>query len=153
VVLVSALLVFGIVCAIAAWLVIREAARMSVEPPPPLFDPDEAFDWVVEHVPDDVAASLPPADVRRILDFQIEFLRSLGVTEQLAGVSSGELPPGEIILGDAETIEYIRARSRATGEAYQEVQVRAVVDTQLAYLRAIGALGGRAGPADGPDAS
>jgi hypothetical protein len=142
VLLVSALLVFGFVCAFAAWFVIREAARMSVEPPPPLFDPDEAFDWVVEHVPDDVAASLTPADVRRILDFQIEFLTRLGLTQRPSGAP---VPAGEIVVGDAETIEYILDRARATGEAYVPEQVRAVIDTQLDYLRAIGAIGGETG--------
>jgi hypothetical protein len=140
VLLISGLLVFALVCGVAAWFVIREAARMSVEPPPPLFDPDEAFDWVVEHVPDDVAASLTPGDVRRILDFQIEFLTQLGMTQR----SSEPLLPGDIVVGDAETIEYILARAHETGEAYVPEQVQAVVDTQLDYLQAIGAIGGEA---------
>jgi hypothetical protein len=141
VLLISAMIVFALVCAVAAWFVIREAARMSVEPPPPLFDPDEAFDWVVEHVPDDVAASLTPADVRRILDFQIEFLTSLGMTQR----ESAPVASGDIVVGDAETIEYILTRARATGEAYVPEQVQAVVETQLDYLRAIGAIGDEAG--------
>ncbi len=79
-VLVATLLVFGVACAIAAWFVTREAARLSYEPTPPVFDADEAFDWVVARVPDDVAATLTPADVRRILDLQLEYFRRKGVT-------------------------------------------------------------------------
>ena len=56
-VFVAALLVFGLACAIAAWFVSREAARLSAEPPPPVFDLEEAYDWVVARVPDDVAAT------------------------------------------------------------------------------------------------
>ncbi len=41
----------------------------------------------------------------------------------------------------AETVEYILERARVTGEAYLPEQVHAVVETQLAYLRAIGAVG------------
>jgi hypothetical protein len=78
--LVTALLVIGVACAIAAWFVIREAGRMAAEPPPPVFDPEEAYDWVVAHVPDVVAATLTPADVRRILDFQLEYFQRKGVT-------------------------------------------------------------------------
>ena len=145
--LISALIVFALVCGVAAWFVVREAARMSVEPPPPLYDPDEAFDWVVEHVPDDVAASLTPADVRRILDFQVEFLTRLGMTQRSA------IPPaaGDIVVGDAETIEYIVTRSGETGEEYWPEQVQAVVDTQLDYLRAIGAIGDEAGDEAGSE--
>ena len=137
---VAALLVFGVVCAVAAWVVIREAARLSVEPPPPVFDVDEAFDWVVEHVPDDVAATLTPHDVRRILDLQLEFFQRKGV----AGNGSSSHPPGDVVVGGAETVEYILARASETGEAYLPEQVDAVIDTQFAYLRDIGAIGDEA---------
>jgi hypothetical protein len=136
-VLVTALLVIGVACAIAAWFVIREAGRMAAEPPPPVFDPEEAYEWVVEHVPDVVAATLTPADVRRILDFQLEFFRRKGVT----GNGSSATPPGDVVVGGAETVEYILERARATGEEYLPEQVHAVIETQLAYLRDIGAVG------------
>ena len=55
-------------------------------------------------------------------------------------------PPGDVIVGGAETVDYIVSRSAATGEAYLPEQVHAVVETQLAYLRAIGAVGDAAGP-------
>jgi hypothetical protein len=141
--LVTALLVIGIACGIAAWFVVREAGRLAAEPPPPVFDPEEAYDWVVEHVPDAVAASLTPADVRRILDFQMEYFQRRGVT----GNGSSAHPPGDVIVGGAETVDYILDRSRTTGEEYLPEQVHAVIETQLAYLREIGAIGP---PADSP---
>jgi hypothetical protein len=140
VVLVAALLVFGIACAIAAWFVSREAARLSVEPPPPVFDMEEAYEWVVARVPDEVAATLTPADVRRILDLQLEFFRRKGVT----GNGSTAHPPGEVVVGAAETVEYIIVRAREAGEDYLPEQIYPVVETQLAYLREIGAVGGAA---------
>lgn len=140
---VGALIVFGVACAIAAWFVMREAGRLSAEPPPPVFDMDEAFEWVVAQLPDDVAATLTPDDVRRILDFQFEFFRRKGVT----GNGSSATPPGDVVVGGSETVEFIVERSRATGEEYLPEQVHAVVDVQLAYLRAIGAVGPVARPA------
>jgi hypothetical protein len=140
--LVAALLVFGLVCAVAAWFVTREAARLSVEPPPPVFDPEEAYDWVVARLPDDVAATLTPSDVRRILDLQLEFFRRVGVT----GNGSTSHPPTEVVVGATETVEFILDRARAAGEDYLPEQVFAVVETQLAYLREIGAIGGVARP-------
>ena len=141
-VLVTALLVVGIACGIAAWFVIREAGRMAQEPPPPVFDPEEAYDWVVEHLPDMVAATLTPGDVRRILNFQMEYFGRKGVT----GNGSSAHPPGDVVVGGAETVDYILERCEATGEAYLPEQVHAVMETQLAYLREIGAVGPQAEP-------
>jgi hypothetical protein len=143
VVLVTAFLVLGIACAIAAWFVVREAGRMAAEPPPPVFDPEEAYEWVVEHVPDAVAATLTPDDVRRILDFQLEYFRRQGVT----GNGSSTHSKGHVIVGGPETVDYILERARATGEQYLPEQVHAVIETQLAYLREIGAVGP---PAESP---
>jgi hypothetical protein len=114
---------------------------MAAEPPPPVFDMDEAFEWVVQHLSDVVAATLTPDDVRRILDLQLEYFQRQGVT----GNGSSAHPPGDVVVGGAETVDYIVSRSAATGEAYIPEQVYAVVETQLAYLRAIGAVGDRAG--------
>ncbi len=145
-VLVTALLVIGIACAIAAWFVVREAGRLAAEPPPPVFDLEEAYDWVVANVPDVVAATLTPADVRRILDFQMEFFRRKGVT----GNGSSANPPGDVVVGGAETVDYIVSRSGEAGEPYLPEQVHAVIETQLAYLREIGAIGPPARREDGP---
>ena len=139
-ILVGLLLVIGLVCAIAAWFVIREAARLSVEPPPPVYDVEEALDWVIENLPDDVAATLTPADARRILDYQLEFYERSGL------VQSDRPEAGlDFLVGGPEMVEFICMRAEATGEAYDPVQVEGVLATQLEYLRAIGAVGPPAG--------
>ena len=134
---VVAFLVVGIVCAIAAVFVFREAARMTETPPPAYFDPDDAYEWVVERLPDLVAATLTPGDVRRILDFQLEFFRRKGVS--VNGRDPGSQAP--IVFATAETIDYIVTRCSETGEAYLPEQVEGVVETELDYLRFIGAIG------------
>jgi hypothetical protein len=135
--IVAGMLVVAIVVAIAAWLVIREAGRIANEPPPALFDLDEAHDWVVAHVPDDVAATLTSDDVRRILEFQLEYFETKGVS----GNGSGPHSTGPVVVGGAEAVAYIVDRAAATGEAYLPEQVYGVLETQLAYLRSIGAVG------------
>lgn len=135
--LVVAFLAIGVVLLIGVALVIREVGRLAKEPPAPTFDMDEAYDWVVEALPDVVAATLTPDDVRRILDFQLEYFRSRGV----AGNGSGPSPPGEVVITGSETVSYILRRAAETGEAYLPEQVHAVVETQMRYLRAIGAAG------------
>jgi hypothetical protein len=130
-------LAFGIACAIGAWFVFREAAQQVVEPRPPVYSMDEAYEWVVAHLDELVAQTLTPDDVRGILQLQIEFFAMQGLT------NDGETPRvrADVVLGTSETVDYIISRSAAAGEEYLPEQVYPVVETQLAYLRAIGAVG------------
>jgi hypothetical protein len=128
--LVVGFLVVGLVVGIAAFFVVREAGRLARTPPPALFDTADAYEWIVEHVPDGVAATLTPADVRRILELQIEFFELHGVSPNGAMATPG----GHVVVGGVEQVAYIV-------ELYLPEQVEAVVATQLAYLRAIGAVG------------
>jgi hypothetical protein len=138
--------VVGVVIAIAAFVVAREATRIARNPPPALFDPDAAYQWVLVHLPDAVAVTLTPEDVRRILDIQVEYFKRKGVS----GNGSTEYPSGTVVIGGAETVAYIIERAAATGESYLPEQVYAVLDTQVAYLRAIGAVGPAAGDEGNP---
>jgi hypothetical protein len=135
--IVAGMLVVAAVVAIAAALVIREAGRIAKEPPPALFDLEEAHNWVVAHVPDDVAATLTSDDVRRILEFQLEYFEKKGVS----GNGSGPHPPGPVVVGGAEAVAYIEDRAAATGESYLPEQIYGVLETQISYLRSIGAIG------------
>ena len=138
-------LVVGVVLAIAAALVFREAARLSEQPPDAVFDPDDALAWVVEHLDEQTAATLTESDARRIIEAQMEFLRDRGV----AGNGDGTHPDVPVVFADDEIVEYVVARCADTGEAYLPEQVAAVMACQLDYLRFIGAIGR---PADEPDA-
>jgi hypothetical protein len=142
--LVLGIVLFGVVVAVAAVIVVREAGRLAQRPPPALFDTEDAYEWVVEHLPDVVAATLTPADVRRILDFQIEFFERRGVSP-----NGGQgRPAGEVVVGGPEQVAFIVERAAATGEAYLPEQVQGVMDTQLEYLRWIGAVGPPAEPGE-----
>ena len=110
---------------------------MREQPPLAVFDPDDAHAWVVRHLPDIVAATLTEGDVRRILDFQLEFFRRKGV----AANGSSSDPDMPVLFGERESVDYIVERCAATGEAYLHEQVEAVVACHLDYLRAIGAVG------------
>src|SRR5689334_3451736 len=96
--LVGGLLAFGIVVAIAAFLVVREAGRLAKDPPPTLFDLDDAYEWVVDNLPDIVAATLTPDDVRRILAFQVEYFKREGVSTN----GAASLVAGPALVGGPE---------------------------------------------------
>ena len=131
------LIAIGLVFAIAAYAIGREARRLDAQPPQPVFDPDEAVEWVANHLPFEVSAVLSHDDVRRILDWNLEFLRSKGVS------GNGSTPKLDvpIFVGVDETVAYVLDRARSVGGDYTPTQVHAVLEAQLSYLEAIGAIG------------
>lgn len=135
-------LALGIVFAIAAVVIGREARRLDAVPPQPVFDLDEAVDWVAEHLPFEVSAVLSHEDVRRIIDWNLEYFRSKGVS----GNGHGPNVEGPVVVGGAETVDYVLHRAEALGSPYTPAQVHAVLDAQMSYLEAIGAVGPEAPP-------
>ena len=142
--LVFAFIGIAIVFAIAAVVVGREARRLDAIPPRPTLDLDEAVEYVANHVPFEVSAVLSHGDVLQILEWNIAFLKTKGVSGNGSDVHITETP---IVVGGAEAVDYVMTRSEQVGAGYTADQVRAVLEAQLAYLEAIGAIGP---PADEP---
>ena len=143
-VVVYILIALGLAFAIAAVVVGREARRLDAEPPRPVFDPDEAVEYVANHLPFDISAVLSHQDVKQILDWNLEFFRSKG----LSGNGSAPHLDAPIVIGGAETVAYVLDKAAQAGAAYSPEQVHAVLEAQMAYLEAIGAIGPQAPPDD-----
>jgi hypothetical protein len=133
-------LAVGLILLIAAVAILRESHRLSELPPRPTFDPDAALEWVVQHLADHAAAQLTVDDVRVILDLQLQYFKAKGVSQN----GSTANPMGPVVIGGSETVSYILEQAAAKGEVFTAEQVHAVVETLLAYLRAIGAVGSKA---------
>jgi hypothetical protein len=143
VILVFAVVALLIVFVIAAVVIGREARRLGSVPPKPVFDFEEAVEWVCRHVSDDVAAELSPDDVRQIINWHLEYFRLKGVSSNGHGTQS----EGPVVVGGAETVDFVLMRAQSAGFAYTPAQVHAVLDAQMTYLEAIGAIG----PIDPPE--
>ena len=143
--LIYAVLALAIIFAIAAVVIGREARRLDAEAPHPVFDLDEAVEWVADHLPFEVSAELSHDDVRQIIDWNLEYFRS----KEVSGNGSTAHGAGPVIVGGAETVDYVLARAEASGTRYTAVQVHAVLDAQMSYLEAIGAIGPEAPPEEG----
>ncbi len=133
-------LAVGLILLIAAVAILRESQRLATLPPRPTFDPDAALEWVVQHIADDAAATLTVDDVRVILELQLQYFKAKGVSQN----GSSAHPVGPVVIGGSETVGYILEQAAARGNVFTAEQVHAVVETQLAYLRAIGAVGSKA---------
>jgi hypothetical protein len=136
-IIVYLLVALALVFAIAAVVVGREARRLDAVPPSPVFDPDEAVEWVANHLPLEVTAILSHEDVRRILNWNLQYFRSKGVS----GNGSSPHTASPIVVGGAETIAYVLDQASRTGADYTPDQVHAVLEAQMSYLEAIGAIG------------
>jgi hypothetical protein len=144
--LVLAVLAAVLVFAIAAVVVGREARRLAARPPGRVFEFEDAVSWVCDHVSGEVAAVLSPDDVRRILNWHLEYFRIKGMS------SNGASPKvdGPVIVSGAETVDFVLKRAEADGLDYTPEQVHAVLDAQMTYLESIGAVGPVAEPDEGP---
>lgn len=131
-------LTLALVFVIAAVVIGREARRLDAVAPTPVFDLDEATAWIAEHLPDDATALLSYGEVRQIIEWSLEFLRAQ------APRRNGNTPAtdADVVVGSAETVTFVLDRARAEGvEELTPALVHAVVEAQLAYLEAIGAVG------------
>jgi hypothetical protein len=144
VVVLYGLIVAALVFAIAAFVIGREARRLDAVPPRPVFNMDEAVDWVADHLPFEVSAELSHGDVRQILDWNLEYFRTKGVSSN----GSSAHASGPVVVGGAETVNWVLGRAQAVGTTYTAAQVHAVLDAQMLYLEAIGAIGPEAPPED-----
>jgi len=129
--------VLALVFGIAAAVIGREARRLDAVPPNPVFDLNEAVSWVAEHLPFEVSAVLSHDDVRQIIDWNLEYFRTKGVS----GNGHSAQTDGPVVVGGAETVDYVLHRAEAVGSPYTAAQVHAVLDAQMTYLEAIGAIG------------
>lgn len=133
-------LLVAIVFTVAAVVIGREARRLDAVPPNPVFSLDDAVEWVADRLPYEVTAVLSHGDVRQIIDWNLEYFRTRGVS----GNGHTTEIEGPVVVGGAETVDYVLHRAHATGADFTPAQVHAVLDAQMSYLEAIGAVGPQA---------
>lgn len=143
-----ALLVILVVAMVAlvAWVVrlsqrfragMGSRARRAAVLPPQIVDLDQLTGWVLAHLPGAVAGSLDADDVRRIVEWHLDFVRS----KRASTNGHASKPATQVIVAGAETAEYVLQQASALGLDYTPEQVHAVLDAQVAYLESIGAAG------------
>ena len=130
-------LLIALVFAVAAIVIGREARRLDAVSPNPVFNIDDAVDWIADRLPFEVSAVLSHADVRQIIDWNLEYFRTRGVS----GNGHSTEVPGPVVVGGAETVDYVLHRAHLAGLEVTPTEVHAVLDAQMSYLEAIGAVG------------
>ncbi|MGH9117046.1 MAG: hypothetical protein ACRD0A_03950 [Acidimicrobiales bacterium] len=128
-----------LVVIIALVAVGREAFTMGAQPRQAVFDLDEAVEFVAEHLPRSVTARLSYDEVRRLLAWHLEYLRSRGVprTRETASDNGSDA----VVIDEDEPVAYVLMRAEAAGIDADADDVVAVLDAETAYFTAIGAIG------------
>jgi hypothetical protein len=128
-----------LVVVIALVAVGRESFTMGAQPRQALFDLDEAVGFVADHLPGRVTARLSYDDVRRLLGWHLEYLRSRGVPDRRE-VAAGN-GSDRVVIDEDEPVAFVLMRAEAAGVDATADDVVAVLDAETAYLAAIGAIG------------
>ena len=137
-----------VVFVIAAVVVGREAHRLDAVAPRVVYRPDEAVEFVADHLPPATQARLTHAEVDQLLTFHLRWLHAKGLVPANVVDRRQDIATPTVVDEDS-LIGYLFAESEREGvELLDDVDAVAVVDAHLAYLDAIGAVGPPAGPDD-----
>ncbi|MEQ8840707.1 MAG: hypothetical protein RIB98_06975 [Acidimicrobiales bacterium] len=133
-----------VVTAIAFVAVGQAVGRMAVERPPAVYDLHDAAVWIGDRLPDEVTARLSYDDVARVLGWHLDWFGEMGASSRYGQELAGEAvrTEGAIAPEDA-AIDAVVARSLAENGP-DAVDVVCVLDLQMKYLVAIGAVGSEA---------
>ena len=136
-----------VVLAIAFVALGQVIGRLEHQRPPAVYEVASAVEWIADRLPDEVTARLSYDDVGRIVGWHLDWFNEVGVASRHGEELAGEdvVNEGAIAVEDA-AVDAIVARAIADGEARPDsaigaVDVVCVLDLQMRYLAAIGAVG------------
>lgn len=138
-----------VVTAIAFVAVGQAVGRMAVDRPPAVYDLHDASVWIGDRLPDEVTARLSYDDVGRVLGWHLDWFAEVGAASRYGQELAGDDVRNEgAVAPDDAAIDAVVARSLAEGGP-DPVDVVCVLDLQMQYLVAIGAVGDQADESDG----
>ncbi len=106
-----------------------QARRTQIRDGAAIYGVDDAVVYVWERLPETIAVSVDRSDIRRILEWEMLYLQRPSRRD------------GPAVVGGADAAEFIQERAYEAGHAYEPEAIFAVLDLQVDYLLAIGAVG------------
>jgi flavin-dependent dehydrogenase len=140
---VFAVIAAGLVFAIAAGTIGREAHRLDAVAPRAVYQLDEAVDFVADRLPPESQARLTPAEVDELLRAHLRWMHEQGLQPDRA-VDARQTIDGVVISEDALVAYLLDEAERVGVDLLDDVDAVNVVDAHLAYFEAIGAVGPQA---------
>jgi hypothetical protein len=138
----SAVLVF-VIAAVSIGVVSGSLAR---RPRRSVYDLDEAVDFVADRLPQELTAVVSFDDVRSVLLFHCDYLAAKGVASER---TADDIGTALVVVPDDEPTAYVLGKVGEQGLDLADEDVVAILNAELAYYEAIGAIGPRLdGPAE-----
>jgi hypothetical protein len=141
--------VFGVLSVLTTFVIAAVAvgsttAQLASRARRSVYDLEEAVEWVADHLPDEVTATVSFDDVRAVLDWRLQFLQAKGIASAKTADDPGS---GLILVDDAEPLAFILGRidDVQLGEPGSELtdeHVALILEANTGYERSIGAIGG-----------
>lgn len=127
----------------------RVVGELAVERPPAVYDLHDAAQWVGDRLPDEVTARLSYDDVADVLGWHMDWFRDVGAASRYGEeLATDAIRTDGAVAPDEAAIDAVVARSMAE-DGPDAVDVVCVLDLQMRYLVAIGAVGTEADDAAG----
>ncbi len=115
--------------------------RLEVERAPAIYDVNDAVEWIADRLPDEVTARLSYDEVAQIIGWHLDWFAEIGVSSRYGEELAGDKVRTEgVVAPDEVAVDAVVARSLAEGGP-DAVDVVCVLDLQMKYLTAIGAVG------------
>lgn len=130
-----------VVTAIAFAAVGQAVGRLADDRPPAVYDLNDASIWIGDRLPDEVTARLSYDDVAKVLGWHLDWFADMGAASRYGQELAGEDVATEgAVAPDDAAVDAVVARSLAE-DGPDAVDVVCVLDLQMKYLVAIGAVG------------
>jgi hypothetical protein len=128
---------------IAAVAVGSSTARLATRARRSVYDLDEAIVFVADQLAPEITAEISFADVRAVLELNLDYLQSTGIASAKAADDPGS---GLIVVGDAEPLAWVLGRIESVeegsaGSSLSDQQVVAILEANRSYEVSIGAIG------------
>ena len=141
-ILLSAVLVF-VIAAVSIGVV---SGSLAQRPRRSVYDLDEAVDFVADRLSPELTAVVSYDDVRSVLLFHCDYLAAKGVASER---TADDIGTALVVVPDDEPTAYVLGKVGEQGLDLADEDVVAILDAELAYYEAIGAIGPRLdGPAE-----
>lgn len=121
------------------------SGSLAQRPRRSVYDLEEAVEFVADRLPDELTAQVSYEDVREVLLFHCDYLAAKGVASDR---TADDIGTALVVVPDDEPTAYVLGRVEQAGLELGDDQVVQILDAELEYYRAIGAIGPRL---EGPD--
>jgi hypothetical protein len=135
-ILLSALCVF-VVAAVSVGVV---SGSLAQRPRRSVYDLEEAVEFVADRLPEELTASVSYDDVRSVLLFHCDYLAAKGVASER---TADDIGSAMVVVPDDEPTAFVLGRVGEAGLELSDEDVVTILDAELGYYEAIGAIGPR----------